>query len=87
MNNKNSVETLLENFKSRKELNRSYSIYAYARDLEISYSQLNKILNGSRKISPNIACKIGFKLKLKPEQVIELIRSSINEEKNKNISQ
>jgi len=63
MNNYRDI--LNQEFDSRKNLNKMYSLRAYARDLEIPASNLCCILSGKRGMSVEksyeVACKLGLK--------------------------
>lgn len=50
----------------RKQRNESYSLRAFARDLDLSPSRLSEILSGVHGVSEKTADKIATRLKLKP---------------------
>jgi transcriptional regulator with XRE-family HTH domain len=58
------LDYLKKEFKSRKKKNSSYSVRAYARDLQMDSSVLSKILSGKRKLTFNISKKIVAQLTL-----------------------
>ncbi len=53
-------------FASRKQRNKSYSLRAFARDLELSPSRLSEVLKGEQGLSEKSADTIAERLKLKP---------------------
>ena len=57
-------DLLIEEFEKRKEINSSYSLRAYARDLDLSAPRLSQILNKKQGLSVNAAEAIAQKLKL-----------------------
>jgi uncharacterized protein (TIGR02147 family) len=61
----NVASVLNTEFDRRKRKNDSYSLRAFARDLEISPSRLSEILKGSNGLSEKSANHIATKLKLK----------------------
>lgn len=56
---------LIERCKS----NPSYSLRAFARDLQIEPSALSKIINGKRGVSPDMRVRLGKRLKLTHNQI------------------
>ena len=66
--NYNTYHDLLnEEFEKRKDLNSSYSLRAFARDLGISAPRLSQVLNQKHGLSLDAATKIAEKLKLDSE--------------------
>jgi len=62
---KESIVAFLKiEFKRRKELNPSYSLRAFARDLDLSPSSLSRVLNQKREITDFIKRKVISKFKL-----------------------
>lgn len=61
-------DLLVEQLELRKQLNPSYSLRAFSRDLGISPSTLSSVLKRKRGISVAVAEKIATKLKLSKEQ-------------------
>ncbi len=59
---------LQREFVKRRKSNRSYSLRAYAKYLDVDQSLLSKLMNGQRTISTTIAEKITPKLKIKPSE-------------------
>ncbi|MES2964286.1 MAG: TIGR02147 family protein [Bdellovibrionota bacterium] len=53
-------------FALRKQRNKSYSLRAFARDLDLSPSRLSEVLKGEQGLSEKSADTIAVKLKLKP---------------------
>lgn len=54
--------TLLSELDRRRSRNPRYSIRAFARDLNVTYSRLNEALNAQRGISEDLAVKISTRL-------------------------
>ena len=63
------LEIIKDEFGSRIESNPSYSMRAFARDLEISPSRLSEILNGRGGMSSVMAQKIASKLGLQRSEI------------------
>lgn len=61
--------------------NPSYSLRAFSRDLGISSGQLNKIMNGRKILSVELACQIGLKLKMPPTALLRLVMVAVEENK------
>lgn len=59
---------LQREFVKRRKSNRSYSLPAYAKYLDVDQCLLSKLMNGQRTISTTIAEKITPKLKIKPSE-------------------
>jgi len=57
-------DLLIEEFERRKQLNESYSLRSYARNLNLSAPRLSKILKKKEGISVNAAHAIAGKLNL-----------------------
>ena len=77
---------LLDEFAARREKNTSYSLRAFARDLEVSTTCLSDVLSGKRHLSKKNALKVSDKLHLPPSQTNFLLnqlgfRSSKEHEK------
>ncbi len=62
---------LRDELKTRMENNRSYSLRAFAKSLEISPSNLSMILNGRTPVSLKFIDNIGGKLSLEKEKIYE----------------
>ncbi len=71
-----ALRSELEKLKSK---NPSYSIRAFARDLEISHSFLNKVLNKKSSATPRLAYRLGQYTNRSESEILELIVSTINE--------
>ena len=69
------LEKLKKDFERRMNLNASYSMRAYARDLDVSVANLSKILSSKRPISNKMAKLIIHRLKL---EVSDLYLSNSN---------
>lgn len=52
----------------RKRRNEGYSLRAFARDLEMSASQLSEVLRGRASLSETMAASLAVRLKLKPAE-------------------
>jgi plasmid maintenance system antidote protein VapI len=63
----------------KKSKNSRYSLKALSRDLKISQPQLSKIIRGNRRLSPQLAYKIGLYLKLDKEKLLELLIPTLSE--------
>ena len=61
-------DLLNEEFERRKQFNNSYSLRAYARDIEMSAPRLSQILNRKQGISVDVAEEIANKLKFNNEK-------------------
>jgi uncharacterized protein (TIGR02147 family) len=73
---------LLKQFTQYKTRNRSYSLRAYAKRLNINSGALSAIMAGSRRVSPILAERLINKMALSPEE-IEQIESLFELEKKK----
>jgi len=60
---------LQENLLARCRGNRSYSLRAFARSMQVSSSALSELLNGTRPITPRMRERLGLKLGLIPNQL------------------
>lgn len=79
------AEFLLTEFARRKLRNESYSLRAFARDLEVSASRMSELLNGKKSLSEKLAHRIAGHLKLKVadrEQFIDLVLASSSRDSN-----
>jgi uncharacterized protein (TIGR02147 family) len=65
---------LLQELTSRKSRNQSYSIRAFARDLNVSVTALSEVLSGKRDLSRKNALKVADRLCLSPEITRRLLR-------------
>jgi hypothetical protein len=70
------LHVLKEVFRSRRKLNSSYSLRAYAKDLKIDSSNLSAILREIRPFPAKRAAAIARKLNLKPEKEALFISSA-----------
>ena len=61
-------EWLRQEYLSRRERNSSYSIRAFARDLELSQPFLSQIISGKRKLASDRAERISAKLGLRAQE-------------------
>lgn len=61
-------DILREHFLVRKEVNPSYSLRSYARDLEMPSSNLSSVLNGKQGLSFNTANNISNKLRINGDE-------------------
>lgn len=52
----------------RQNRNAAYSLRAFARDLEIAPAHLSQVLNGKRRLSPDLASRLASKLSLNIRQ-------------------
>lgn len=66
-------EILKDEYKSRRKRNPSYSLRAFARDLNISHSILSRYFNKNKSLSIVQSVKIGEKIKLHKEVLIDCI--------------
>ncbi len=69
------LETLMNHYSQRKAVNVSYSMNAYARDLQIRPSQLSEVLRKKKGLSEDSARKIANRLKLKAVERENFIQS------------
>jgi plasmid maintenance system antidote protein VapI len=72
-----SLTILNETFSEKKKRNPNYSLRAFARDLEISASNLSTILNGKKRLSSEQACRIAVRLQFSKEQFFEFVTSTL----------
>lgn len=68
MNHQKVSDFLLGELDRRRRRNQSYSLRAFARDLELSVSHLSEVISGERGLSGKSAAKIADKLKLRPAE-------------------
>lgn len=68
MRSDNYRDFLVNDFNRRKELNASYSLRAYARDLGLSSSRLSQILKNKQGLSLKSAGEVSVKLRLNAEE-------------------
>jgi len=81
------VQILRTVYLDRKKKNPSYSLTAYARDLDLSVSFLSRLMRGERSLTVNQAIQIGTLLGLTADQVDESISSLVqNAPENSKIS-
>ena len=78
-------EFLGAEFSKRKLRNETYSLRAFARDLELSPSRLSEILGGNHGVSEKTADNIAQKLKLKPRDR-QFFRDLILSESSRNVN-
>jgi uncharacterized protein (TIGR02147 family) len=79
------AEFLLTEFACRKLRNGSYSLRAYARDLDLSASRLSELLNGKKNLSERLSHRIAARLKLKAmdrDHFIDLVLASSSRDAN-----
>lgn len=69
-------------FEHRREKNGSYSLRAFARDIDLSPSFLSLFLNGKKNLSLNSAYRIGRRLGLEPEEQAALFNAVFNNGNN-----
>ena len=62
-------EYLKDELGRRAQLNRQYSLRAFARDLEISPQVLSLVMSGKKNISPDVAISIAHRLRLSAEEI------------------
>ncbi len=67
--------TLRENFESRVNRNKSYSLRSFARDIEIPASRLSEILNNKRGTTVKNGLKIAKNLNLNKNETLKFILS------------
>ncbi len=65
----NIGDILQRKLEARKSINSSYSLRAFARDLQLGPGTVSSIINGKRKISETLASELGEKLKLSKEEL------------------
>lgn len=63
-------DIILSEFESRTSLNPSYSMRAYARDIDLSASQLNDILKGRKGLSSKKSLIVANKIGLEKEEIL-----------------
>lgn len=69
LNEQLEIQEVMTNvFNSRKQKNSSYSLRAFARDLDMNSGPLSLILKGRRKISENFASKLSEKMNLSEQE-------------------
>lgn len=73
------IRRLATEFEQKKEENPSYSMRALSRDLDITPSELSRIMAFKRKLSPKLAYKIGQYLSLPQEELCQLVLSMLKE--------
>lgn len=69
------VETLKETFASRQRVNSSYSLRAFARDLQMNPGSLSSILKGQRRVPTSMGEELAAKLRLPPQQRQKFMKS------------
>lgn len=69
-------------FQRKKGNNSAYSYRAFSRDISVSQSVLSRVLAGKKKLTPEIALRIGLGLKLPNEQIVALLVSTLPEQTN-----
>lgn len=70
------LDILKKEFDARKRVNQSYSLRAFARDLELSPSRLSEVLSNKSGLSEKSAQKVAKKIRLSPSETklfIELV--------------
>lgn len=72
------VEKLKNELAKTQLKNGSYSLRAYARDLNVCHSFLSKVLNGKKPASPRLAYQLGKHMKLSPNEILDLITSTFH---------
>lgn len=73
-NGSNLIQTILE---GKKLKNPAYSLRALSRDLKISQPQLCNIIKKKRKLSPSHALKIGQYLQLNDQEILKLVKMTL----------
>lgn len=73
----NGAAVLLKLLEDKKSLNSRYSLKALGRDLKVSQPQLTKIINGERRLTPQVAVKIGRHMKMEDADLLQFILSTI----------
>jgi len=72
------AEVILKLLEDKKANNSRYSLKALGRDLKVSQPQLTKIINGERRLTPQVAVKIGRHMKMEDAELLKFILSTIN---------
>ena len=73
---KDPREVLRENLSERTAMNPSYSLRAFARDLQVSPQQLSNVINGKKGLSEAMTMSIGSRLGLSPHELKLFVESS-----------
>lgn len=73
------VDLLKKEFQLKKKQNSYYSMRALARDTEITQSELSRIMGSKRKLSPQLAYKVGQYLQLSQAEMCEFVLSTLHE--------
>jgi uncharacterized protein (TIGR02147 family) len=72
-------ETLKSFYQQKSEINKAYSLNAFARDLAMSPSHLSEVLKGKKGISKEAAQRVALKLKLEKEEKKLFINSALSQ--------
>ncbi|MBA2406119.1 MAG: hypothetical protein H0V66_15190 [Bdellovibrionales bacterium] len=76
-------EIILNILAGKRAVNSLYSLKALGRDLKISQPQLTKIIKGDRRLTPQIAAKIGQHMKMGDAELLKFILSTMLKENAK----
>lgn len=71
---------LREEFYRTQEKNGSYSLRAFARDLNVCHSFLSRVISGKKLPSPRLAFQFGTYMQLTPEEKLELIAATLQQQ-------
>jgi plasmid maintenance system antidote protein VapI len=66
-------QVLQKQLEKKRARNPSYSLRAFARDLQIDNGNLKKILSGKISVSPKVAYKLGRHLDLTEKELLQFI--------------
>jgi uncharacterized protein (TIGR02147 family) len=73
---------LKEELERRKTHNESYSLRAFANNLNVSSAQLSQIISGKRPVTPQFISKIADKLALGPTEIRSMMETHLVANKN-----
>jgi plasmid maintenance system antidote protein VapI len=73
----NYIENLKKILEDKRSVNSRYSIRALARDLKIDPSDLINVMNAKKRVTARIAFKIGSKLNLEGEALLNYIKPTL----------
>lgn len=73
------LSKLAAELEQKKIINPNYSMRALSRDINITPSELSRIMAYKRNLSPQLAYKIGQYLKLPQEEMYQLVLSTLSD--------
>lgn len=73
------VEIINKLLTERKEKNNNYSLRALARDMDVDPGYLVHILKKNKPMTPKIAFKIGSRMNLQGEKMLEFLLPSLRD--------